>query len=253
MSVTFTKLFASITESTVWCEPDTTRLCWITMLAMADAQGRVWGSIPGLANRARVSVDAARTAIKTFLAPDPDSRTDVAEGRRIEVMDGGWKLINHAKYRALRDEESAKEAKRKYAAKKRAEEKAAADAASKEVDKKVDNNIYSRSESNGVEHCRDNAEAEAEAEKEESKPKSIVAILSDDGLPEDLIREFITYRGKAKLTPRGWSGIKNEIVKANMSLEAGITMMMARSWRGFEASWVTKSKVLPEGGRPFSC
>lgn len=245
MSVTFTKLFASITESTIWCEPDTTRLCWITMLAMADSRGRVFGSIPGLANRSRVSVDAARTAINTFLSPDPDSRSSVAEGRRIEAIDGGWRLINHEKYRALRDEESIKESKRNWAKKARAK--------AKEVDQNVDISVDCRSLENSVDRIRHNAEAEAEADKEESKPKTIVAILSDDGLPEDLIREFISYRGKAKLTPRGWSGIKKEIIKANMSLEAGITMMMARSWRGFESSWVTKSKVLPDGGRPFTC
>jgi len=166
MSVTFTKLFASITESTVWCEPDTTRLCWITMLAMADSKGRVFGSIPGLANRARVSVDAARTAINTFLSPDPDSRTPVAEGRRIEPLEGGWRLINHEKYRALRDEESIKETKRRYINARRAKERA------ETVDQSVDNSIYSRSQSNAVDRSRYNAEAEAEAEKEESTPSA---------------------------------------------------------------------------------
>ena len=145
MSVTFTKLFSSITESTIWCEPDTTRLAWITMLAMADSKGRVWASIPGLANRARISVDAARSAIAAFLAPDPDSRTPEHEGRRIEPIDGGWRLLNHEKYRSIRDEESAKESKRKYIRERRERERAAAQV--------VEN----------VERGRDNAEEEAEA------------------------------------------------------------------------------------------
>lgn len=247
MSVTFTKLFASITESTVWCEPDTTRLCWITMLAMADARGRVWGSIPGLANRARVSVDAARTAINTFLSPDPDSRSSNNEGRRIEAIDGGWRLINHEKYRAIRDHETIKESKRTWAAKNRLK--------TKEVDQKVEKVVDSRSLSNEVDRIRANAEADTEAdtEKEESKPKTLVALLSEDGIPEDLAKEFISYRNSlgAKLTPRAWLGIKREIGKANMTLEAGITMMMARAWRGFDASWVTKQPV--SGGRAFSC
>jgi hypothetical protein len=114
MSLTFTKLFSSITESTIWVAPDAHRLCWITMLAMADSRGRVFGSIPGLANRARVSVDDTRGAIEAFLGPDLDSRTKDNEGRRLEVIDGGWRLLNHAKYRAIRDEEAILEAKRKY-------------------------------------------------------------------------------------------------------------------------------------------
>lgn len=148
MSRTFTKLFSSITESTVWCEPDRTRLVWICMLAMADQHGRVWGSIPGLANRARVPVEDARAAIDTFLAPDVDSRTKDFEGRRIEIIDGGWRLLNHEKYRAIRDEESVKESKRRYINTRRAAEREA-------VDK-------SRTKSKSVEPCIANAEAEAE-------------------------------------------------------------------------------------------
>lgn len=90
------------------------------MLAMADAQGRVWGSIPGLANRARVPVEDCRTAIECFLGPDVDSRTKDFEGRRIEVIDGGWRLLNYPKYRERRDAESVKERKRKWIANKRA-------------------------------------------------------------------------------------------------------------------------------------
>jgi len=119
MPITFTKLFASITESTVWMQPDHVRLVWITMLAMADRQGRVMASIPGLAHRARVETEQCRQAIDILMAPDPDSRTKDFEGRRIEEIDGGWRLLNHEKYRALRDEEAIKESKREWASRNR--------------------------------------------------------------------------------------------------------------------------------------
>lgn len=105
MSTTFTKLFSSITESTVWCESSDVRIVWIAMLAMADRHGRVFGTIPGLANRARVPVSACREAVKRFMEPDEDSRTKEHEGRRIREIDGGWVLLNHGKYRSIRDEE----------------------------------------------------------------------------------------------------------------------------------------------------
>ncbi len=120
MSITFTKLFSSITESTVWCEPSNIRIVWITMLAMADKRGRVWASVPGLANRARVPIEDARAAITTFLSPDPDSRTPDYEGRRIEAIDGGWRLLNYDKYRATRDDEDRREQTRVAVAKHRA-------------------------------------------------------------------------------------------------------------------------------------
>jgi hypothetical protein len=107
--MTFTKLFSSITESTVWCENDQIRIVWITMLAMANKNGFVFGSVPGLANRARVSVESAREAIEKFQQPDPDSRTKEHQGRRIEEVDGGWRLLTYEKHRAIRDEEERRE------------------------------------------------------------------------------------------------------------------------------------------------
>lgn len=114
MSYAFTKLFASITESTVWCEPMPTRIVWITMLAKADRNGRVFASVPGLANLARVTVEEAEVAVARFQEPDRYSRTPDHDGRRIEPIDGGWRLLNYEKYRAIRDEEARREYQRDW-------------------------------------------------------------------------------------------------------------------------------------------
>lgn len=95
-------------------EDHPTRLAWICLLAMADKHGRVFGSIPGLANRARVTLLEMEGALEKFLSPDTYSRTKDFGGRRIEVMDGGWKLLNHGKYRAIRDEEARREYKKEW-------------------------------------------------------------------------------------------------------------------------------------------
>jgi hypothetical protein len=115
----FTKLFNTIVTSTIWQEADATRIVWITMLAIADANGVVSASIPGLASVANVSVDAAREAIKTLLAPDEDSRTKDFDGRRIEEIDGGWHILNYVKYRRMLNEEERKEYKAKWIADRR--------------------------------------------------------------------------------------------------------------------------------------
>ncbi len=114
MGYRYTKLFEQILESTVWCEPDSTRVVWITMLAMSDKSGEVLASVPGLAKRAMVPVEDVRSALTCFLSPDPDSRTKDYEGRRIAEIDGGWQLLNHEKYRDLLDSEAEKERKRKW-------------------------------------------------------------------------------------------------------------------------------------------
>lgn len=105
----FTKLFSSITASTIWCEPNHVRIVWITMLSMADQHGNVAASIPGLAAIARVSVEECRQSIKLFLAPDTDSRTKAHEGRRIAEIEGGWNMLNYTFYREKMDKENRRE------------------------------------------------------------------------------------------------------------------------------------------------
>ena len=84
------------------------------MLALSDQHGEVHGSVPGLARLSGVSIDAVELALEKFLSPDPYSRTTDDEGRRIEKIDGGWFLINHAKYRnmASKADEKSSNAKR---------------------------------------------------------------------------------------------------------------------------------------------
>lgn len=114
MADSFTKLSSGILASTVWQEPSSTRIVWITMLALADKSGYVAASIPGLAHLARVSIAETETALAAFMAPDPYSRTPDNEGRRIEAVAGGWRLLNHGIYRARRDAEDRKEQQREW-------------------------------------------------------------------------------------------------------------------------------------------
>ena len=105
----YTKLFSTIVTSSIWTADDATRIVWITMLAISDKNGEIHAAIPGLARLAGVSLEACEKAVLTFLSPDPYSRTKEDEGRRLEVIDGGWLLINHAKYRRMASDEERKE------------------------------------------------------------------------------------------------------------------------------------------------
>ena len=105
----YTKLFNSILASTIWRAPDKTRIVWITLLAMADKHGIAEGSVPGLADFARVSIPACRRALDELSSPDEDSRSKDQEGRRIEAVEGGWRLINHGKYRETMDADARRE------------------------------------------------------------------------------------------------------------------------------------------------
>lgn len=101
----FNKLFEAIVASSIWDEEDATRLVWITMLATKDARGVVSASVPGLARIANVRRPLVERALQKFLGEDADSRdlerAPERKGRRIETVDGGWKILNHEYYRDL--------------------------------------------------------------------------------------------------------------------------------------------------------
>jgi hypothetical protein len=113
----YTKLFSRILDSTIWHEDDETRILWITMLAMADQDGDVLCTVPGLSARARISLAACERALARFQQPDKYSWSQEHEGRRIHVTDGGWHLINHAKFRDLMCAEEQREKTRVRVAK----------------------------------------------------------------------------------------------------------------------------------------
>jgi hypothetical protein len=118
----FTKLFGSLIGSTVWLEDSDTRVVWITMLALADANGIVGASVPGLAKLAGVPREACEYALDKFLSPDPDSRSKEHEGRRIQEVDGGWHLLNYAKYREKRDADVRREQNKQAMRRRRAKQ-----------------------------------------------------------------------------------------------------------------------------------
>lgn len=158
----FTKLFSSILDSTIWQEPNETRLLWITMLAMSDANGEIQSSIPGLARRAAITLEQCEKGLVTLSSPDTYSRTKDHEGRRIEEVTGGWRLLNHGRYRALLSYEERKEYNRIKQAERRAKLNCVND---------MSNNV---NESKQCQHITDNrvqiTDAEAEREREEASP-----------------------------------------------------------------------------------
>jgi hypothetical protein len=102
---TYAKLASSIVRSTVWREPDHVRILWITILALKDRDGEVFGSVPGLADTARITEEQCLDALARLMSPDPKSRTKDFEGRRLEEVRGGWRVVNHELYRRLADAE----------------------------------------------------------------------------------------------------------------------------------------------------
>lgn len=116
----YNKLFTKILDSTIWLEPDSTRLVWITFLAVMDEDGFVaLSSVGNVAARARVSPEDTERAIRSLEGPDSIDPAQEHEGRRIERVPYGWMVLNAAKYRDLIRRETAKEQTRARVAKHR--------------------------------------------------------------------------------------------------------------------------------------
>ena len=112
----------------------------------------MFGSVPGIARRAGITIAECEAALASFTSPDRHSRTPDNDGRRIEPIDGGWRLLNYEKYREMRDTEERRAYQAEWVARKRQQ--------SKNVDKPVDNRPPS---------------TQAEAEEENTKPKPLRA------------------------------------------------------------------------------
>jgi hypothetical protein len=95
----YTKLFADILDSSIWDEDVQTRIVWVTLLALSDADGYVRGSVGWLAGKAKVPNSSCELAIQKFSLPDPKSRTLDNEGRRVEVLSDGWLILNYLAFR----------------------------------------------------------------------------------------------------------------------------------------------------------
>jgi hypothetical protein len=113
----YTPLFESILLSSIWDEASHTRLLFITLLARADKDGVIEASVPGLARLARITMPECQEALEVLSNPDLYSRSPEHEGRRIEKIEGGWRILNHGKYRAKA--KSRAEYMRKYREEKR--------------------------------------------------------------------------------------------------------------------------------------
>lgn len=160
----YTKVFRSITMSSVWSEPPATKVVWFTLLVMADQHGEVQASIPGLAREANVSLEECETALKVLSSPDTYSRTPEREGRRIVAIDGGWWLVNHSKYRRMASVEDVRE---KNAERKRRQ---------RDREKEASRNVTPRHGNVTVKGNNTEAEANSEAEGE---PQHVAAPQPD--------------------------------------------------------------------------
>jgi uncharacterized phage protein (TIGR02220 family) len=95
----FLKLDCAIVFKSIWAEDSDTCKVWITMLAMADSDGLLSAAVTGISSVSKVSIENTQKAIDIFLSPDKLSTNPDHEGRRIERVNEGYKILNYEVYR----------------------------------------------------------------------------------------------------------------------------------------------------------
>lgn len=98
MNSNWVPLWSDILVSSIWSEPLHVRVAWIALLAMKDRNGEIRGDVRGLARMANLEEAQMRDAIERFTSEDEHSKSSEFGGRRLEPIEGGWRVLNHQKY-----------------------------------------------------------------------------------------------------------------------------------------------------------
>ena len=225
----YVKLWASILDSSVWREPPAHRLVWIAMLTMADKHGFVGASIDGLARRANVSEQEAESAVASFLAPDPRSRNQENEGRRIQVVPRGWHILNHGYFRDMQDREE----QRTYERTRKAEQRA------RKSQLVPDTQGQGRDSAGQTPVCPlpssdADVDADADAVSGRESARGKVASKPDD-VTDEVWQEWLDMRRRQKSSTSVLvlTQTRKKAESAGMTMDEALTHWVAQGYKGF--------------------
>lgn len=118
----FAKVFEQIYDSTV-ARDYTVRHLFMDLLVLADPTGVVDMTPDAIARRTNIPQDIVERCLSELCQPDVKSRSPLEEGKRIIPIDSrrdwGWKIVNYAHYRKIRDQEVRRSYFRDYQRKRR--------------------------------------------------------------------------------------------------------------------------------------
>lgn len=115
MRHSYTPIFSDVLTSRVWALPHAHLRVWLWLQLMADPEGYVCADVAGVAIGARVDGKDAREALEVLALPDADADPDdPTEGRLIERVPRGWRIVDFEEKRELAKAEGRKARARRY-------------------------------------------------------------------------------------------------------------------------------------------
>lgn len=108
----YAKVFNQIFDSSI-ADDYRVRQFFVDLLVLADMNGVVDMTANAISGRTRMPIEIVKEFLTILQSPDPQSRTPVADGRRIVLLDEhrswGWCIVNYSKFRAIASEEQRRE------------------------------------------------------------------------------------------------------------------------------------------------
>ena len=236
----FGKVFTSMFDGTLVSKgPWQALVTMQQLIVLADRDGVVDMTPSAISRRTSIPQEIIDVGLAALLAPDDESRTPIEGGRRIVLLEDhrtwGWRLVNHAKYTALRNVEERREYLRQAQEKGRSKKKEAA-ALGAQPSTLVNTGQHLSTMST---HIDIDVDVDVDKEKRKRKEKAPLALVIPD-VSEQTLSDFLKLR-KAKNAPftaTALAGIQREANKACMTLQDALAMACERGWTSFKSDWV---------------
>lgn len=101
----YAKIFKSLFYGSLAGKSDPQHV-FICLLTHTDRDGHVELPAAAIAALCGLPLERVESALELLEGPDPDSRTEVEDGRRLEKTGSSrWQVVNYEKYRSMRDED----------------------------------------------------------------------------------------------------------------------------------------------------
>lgn len=235
----YVKLFSSIYQGTLRGNSHGL-LVFTNLLAHADKEGFVDIHPRAISEEVGLTVDAVRTALLMLEATDPESRTADLDGRRIVRLDEhrawGWQIVNYVKYREIKNADDRRQQNREAQARFRQKHKQSSAPVS------TNNHLSAASA-----HAEEDAEVHTEERKTgrtRAKRATPPEVAKPDDVTDQVWADWCALRlaKKTTVSETALTKARKEAAKAQISLDAFLSVWCLRGSQGLEASWLTKDE-----------
>jgi hypothetical protein len=233
------KVFQSMYDGTLATKgPWQALVTFQQMIVLADKDGVVDKTAGAISRITSIPLEIIEIGLEELCKPDPDSRSEADEGRRIVLLEPhrnwGWQIVNYVKYAAIRSSEERREYMRAAQARHRAKKMSITNVDSVDC---LSMSILST-----------HVPVDVPIDIEENTRKKTRATPTVSSCPEDVDKQvwddWVALRKskRAAVTATALKGIRREARNAGITLQKALEIGCERGWVGFDAKW-----LLPTG------